>query len=185
MFKQKYSFKGFLLIFCHCWGRNIVAFCQGHNFCPSFLELTHCPETYYRWKDLSETSGETIAHDSQTPDSGPEGPDEPGRPENQSSPSGRSGCQPLAFLAGEVPELKTITAFHKGKTTQHSRALVVVCVFYELKWIDYCLLVSTVMDDLFHYYISLSSDKAFTQRGHCWEIRLVFSYFITLIGIYI
>lgn len=40
-----------------------------------------------KWKDLSETSGETIAHDSQTPDSGPEGPDEPGRPENQSSPS--------------------------------------------------------------------------------------------------
>uniref|UniRef100_I3J464 Pleckstrin homology domain-containing family A member 8 n=1 Tax=Oreochromis niloticus TaxID=8128 RepID=I3J464_ORENI len=91
-----------------------------HNFSPSFLELTHCPETYYRWKDLSETSGETIAHDSQTPDSGAEGPDEPDRPENHSSPSGRSGCQPLAFLAGEVPELKTITAFHNGKTTQFS-----------------------------------------------------------------
>uniref|UniRef100_A0A669CQI9 Pleckstrin homology domain containing, family A (phosphoinositide binding specific) member 8 n=1 Tax=Oreochromis niloticus TaxID=8128 RepID=A0A669CQI9_ORENI len=40
-----------------------------------------------KWKDLSETSGETIAHDSQTPDSGAEGPDEPDRPENHSSPS--------------------------------------------------------------------------------------------------
>ncbi|XP_030605592.1 pleckstrin homology domain-containing family A member 8 [Archocentrus centrarchus] len=40
-----------------------------------------------RWKDLSETSGETIAHDSQTLDSGAEGPDHPDRPDHHSSPS--------------------------------------------------------------------------------------------------
>ncbi|MED6279999.1 Pleckstrin y domain-containing A member 8 [Characodon lateralis] len=40
-----------------------------------------------KWKDLTETSGETIAHDNQSHDSGAEGPDEPDRSENHPSPS--------------------------------------------------------------------------------------------------
>nr|XP_019949043.1 PREDICTED: pleckstrin homology domain-containing family A member 8 [Paralichthys olivaceus] len=35
-----------------------------------------------KWGDLAETSGEAIAHDNQSLDSGAEGPDEPGRPEH-------------------------------------------------------------------------------------------------------
>ncbi|MEQ2250449.1 Pleckstrin y domain-containing A member 8 [Ilyodon furcidens] len=40
-----------------------------------------------KWKDLTETSGETIAHDNQSHDSGAEGPDEPDGSENHPSPS--------------------------------------------------------------------------------------------------
>uniref|UniRef100_A0A3P8SW72 Pleckstrin homology domain-containing family A member 8 n=1 Tax=Amphiprion percula TaxID=161767 RepID=A0A3P8SW72_AMPPE len=40
-----------------------------------------------KWRDLAETSGEAIAHDNQTLDSGAEGPDEPDRPEHYTSPS--------------------------------------------------------------------------------------------------
>ncbi|AWO96744.1 putative pleckstrin -likey domain-containing family A member 8 [Scophthalmus maximus] len=38
-------------------------------------------------RDLAETSGEAIAHDNLSLDSGAEGPDEPGRPEHHPSPS--------------------------------------------------------------------------------------------------
>ncbi|XP_041799134.1 pleckstrin homology domain-containing family A member 8 [Chelmon rostratus] len=38
-----------------------------------------------KWRDLAETSGEAIAHESQSLDSGAEGPDEPDRPEHHSS----------------------------------------------------------------------------------------------------
>lgn len=40
-----------------------------------------------KWRDLAETSGETIAHDNQNLDYGADGPDEPDRPEHQTSPS--------------------------------------------------------------------------------------------------
>ncbi|XP_042280334.1 pleckstrin homology domain-containing family A member 8 [Thunnus maccoyii] len=40
-----------------------------------------------KWRDLSETTGEAIAHDNQSLDSGAEGPDEPDRPEHHPSPS--------------------------------------------------------------------------------------------------
>ncbi|GAA6227133.1 pleckstrin homology domain-containing family A member 8 [Lates japonicus] len=40
-----------------------------------------------KWRDLAETSGEAIAHDNQSLDSGAEGPDEPDRPEHHPSPS--------------------------------------------------------------------------------------------------
>ncbi|XP_022050200.1 pleckstrin homology domain-containing family A member 8 isoform X1 [Acanthochromis polyacanthus] len=40
-----------------------------------------------KWRDLAETSGEAIAHDNQSLDSGAEGPDEPDRPEHYTSPS--------------------------------------------------------------------------------------------------
>ncbi|TMS11186.1 pleckstrin homology domain-containing family A member 8 [Larimichthys crocea] len=40
-----------------------------------------------KWRDLAETSGEAIAHDSQSLDSGAEGPDELDRPEHHSCPS--------------------------------------------------------------------------------------------------
>ncbi|KAK5602326.1 Pleckstrin y domain-containing A member 8 [Crenichthys baileyi] len=40
-----------------------------------------------KWKDLTETSGETIAHDNQSHDSGAEGPDEPDRSEHHPPPS--------------------------------------------------------------------------------------------------
>ncbi|XP_042346543.1 pleckstrin homology domain-containing family A member 8 [Plectropomus leopardus] len=38
-----------------------------------------------KWRDLPETSGEAIAHDNQSLDSGAEGPDEPDRPEQHPS----------------------------------------------------------------------------------------------------
>ncbi|XP_051261757.1 pleckstrin homology domain-containing family A member 8 isoform X2 [Dicentrarchus labrax] len=40
-----------------------------------------------KWRDLVETSGEAIAYDNQSLDSGAEGPDEPDRREHHSSPS--------------------------------------------------------------------------------------------------
>ncbi|XP_070691803.1 pleckstrin homology domain-containing family A member 8 [Pempheris klunzingeri] len=40
-----------------------------------------------KWRDLAETSGETIAHDIQSLDSGAEGPDEPDGPEHHVAPS--------------------------------------------------------------------------------------------------
>lgn len=40
-----------------------------------------------KWRDLAETSGEAIAHDNQSLDSGAEGPDEPDRPEHYTPPS--------------------------------------------------------------------------------------------------
>ena len=54
------------------------------------LELTKFTHVYSRWRDLAETSGEAIAHDNQSLDSGAEGPEEPERPEQLSSPSGMS-----------------------------------------------------------------------------------------------
>lgn len=63
---------------------------------------------------MGETSGEAIAHDNQSLDSGAEGPDEPDRPEHHPAPSGKSGVSISEFLG-----LKTKTAFHKGKTTQN------------------------------------------------------------------
>ena len=64
-----------------------------------------------RWIDLAETSGEAIAHDNQSLDSGAEGPEEPGRPENHLPSSGKS----LTELAVEFHRLKTpvkTPAFH-------------------------------------------------------------------------
>ncbi|XP_039973800.1 pleckstrin homology domain-containing family A member 8 [Xiphias gladius] len=40
-----------------------------------------------KWRDFAETSGEAIAHDNQSLDSGAEGPDEPDRPEHPPFPS--------------------------------------------------------------------------------------------------
>lgn len=63
------------------------------------LELTLCTQIHSRWRDLSESSGEAIAHDNQSLDSGVEGPDEPDRPEQHPSPSGESDVPTSHFTS--------------------------------------------------------------------------------------
>ena len=79
---------------------------------------------------MPETPGEAIAHDNQSLDSGAEGPDEPDRPEHHSIPSGKSGIP--ATHSAESPELKTITAFHKGKNRKYKWGLLFLCTSSEL-----------------------------------------------------
>uniref|UniRef100_A0A3Q2PLN0 Pleckstrin homology domain-containing family A member 8 n=1 Tax=Fundulus heteroclitus TaxID=8078 RepID=A0A3Q2PLN0_FUNHE len=65
-----------------------------------------------KWKDLTETPGETIAHDKQSLDSGAEGQDEPDRSEHHPSPSdsetsivGREQGQPAAHVTQNALEI--------------------------------------------------------------------------------
>ncbi|KAF1387809.1 hypothetical protein PFLUV_G00083790 [Perca fluviatilis] len=62
-----------------------------------------------KWRDLSESSGEAIAHDNQSLDSGVEGPDEPDRPEQHPSPSDIDAANSISSVAegGVDPQLHT------------------------------------------------------------------------------
>ncbi|TDH11931.1 hypothetical protein EPR50_G00065840 [Perca flavescens] len=62
-----------------------------------------------KWRDLSESSGEAIAHDNQSLDSGVEGPDEPDRPEQHPSPSDIDAANSISSVAegGVNPQLHT------------------------------------------------------------------------------
>lgn len=86
---------------------------------------------------MTESTGEAVAHDNQSLDSGAEGPDESDRPEHHPSPPGMSEAPATHFRSRWAP-----WAFHKAETTKHQREPVVVCTSSELMWIDCCLLVS-------------------------------------------
>nr|XP_020493034.1 pleckstrin homology domain-containing family A member 8 isoform X2 [Labrus bergylta] len=62
-----------------------------------------------KWSDLPEHSGETIAHETQSLDSGAEGPDEPDRPDHHSSPSDSEAANGTGLLLEEqvTPSLHT------------------------------------------------------------------------------
>ncbi|XP_031154863.1 pleckstrin homology domain-containing family A member 8 [Sander lucioperca] len=62
-----------------------------------------------KWRDLSESSGEAIAHDNQSLDSGVEGPDEPDRPEQHPSPSDIDAANSISSVpeGGVDPQLHT------------------------------------------------------------------------------
>ncbi|XP_068592225.1 pleckstrin homology domain-containing family A member 8 [Cebidichthys violaceus] len=60
-----------------------------------------------KWRDLAETSGEVIAHDNQSLDSGAEGPDEPDRPEHHHSPSDVDGADGSVHEEGVDPTSHT------------------------------------------------------------------------------
>ncbi|XP_020493033.2 pleckstrin homology domain-containing family A member 8 isoform X1 [Labrus bergylta] len=62
-----------------------------------------------KWSDLPEHSGETIAHETQSLDSGAEGPDEPDRPDHDSSPSDSEAANGTGLLLEEqvTPSLHT------------------------------------------------------------------------------
>ncbi|KAM6994272.1 pleckstrin homology domain-containing family A member 8 [Tautogolabrus adspersus] len=62
-----------------------------------------------KWRDLPEHSGETIAHENQSLDSGAEGPDEPDRPDHHSTPSDSEAANGTGLLLEEqvTPSLHT------------------------------------------------------------------------------
>ncbi|XP_022050201.1 pleckstrin homology domain-containing family A member 8 isoform X2 [Acanthochromis polyacanthus] len=64
-----------------------------------------------KWRDLAETSGEAIAHDNQSLDSGAEGPDEPDRPEHYTSPSD------VESASSSVHEERVHPTFHTTQNT--------------------------------------------------------------------
>lgn len=120
-----------------------------------FLEITPFTQINFRWRDLAETSGEAIAHDSQSLDSGAEGPDELDRPEHHSCPSGKSGV-PVAYFTC-CSGLTAVTACHKTKATQSTMGLFSGCTSFQVMYIDDCLFSEkTVTDAQLHYCISLS-----------------------------
>ncbi|XP_029958389.1 pleckstrin homology domain-containing family A member 8 [Salarias fasciatus] len=55
-----------------------------------------------KFQNLSETSGEAVAHDNQSLDSGAEGPEEPDKPEHRGSPSGTTESEEPEELTGRA-----------------------------------------------------------------------------------
>ncbi|XP_078109269.1 pleckstrin homology domain-containing family A member 8 isoform X2 [Sander vitreus] len=62
-----------------------------------------------KWRELSESSGEAIAHDNQSLDSGVEGPDKPDRPQQHPSPSDIDAANSISSVpeGGVDPQLHT------------------------------------------------------------------------------
>ncbi|XP_037310314.1 pleckstrin homology domain-containing family A member 8 isoform X1 [Pungitius pungitius] len=69
-----------------------------------------------KWRDLAETSGEVIAHDNQSLDSGAEGPDEPDRPEQHHFPSDIGATDD----SGSVQEEGLDPTIHTTQTTSET-----------------------------------------------------------------
>ncbi|KAK9513665.1 hypothetical protein VZT92_027180 [Zoarces viviparus] len=71
-----------------------------------------------KWRDLAETSGEVIAQDNQSLDSGAEGPDEPDRPEHHHSPSDADGADSNRPVHEEGVDPTSHTT-HNASGTEH------------------------------------------------------------------
>ncbi|XP_041649433.1 pleckstrin homology domain-containing family A member 8 [Cheilinus undulatus] len=74
-----------------------------------------------KWRDLSENSGETIAHDNQSLDSGAEGPDEPDRPDHHSSPSDSEAANGNSSISEERVDPSSATIQNTSETEHYEQ----------------------------------------------------------------
>lgn len=72
-----------------------------------------------KWRDLSESTGEAIAHDNQSLDSGAEGPDEPDRQEHHPSPSDIDAANGNSSVQEEQVDPSLDTTQNTSETTHY------------------------------------------------------------------